>query len=148
MSAFDPSAFLNQTTTEAGSTAIEPIPAGEYPALIDKVEPRQVNGKNGPTIVIEVHYLLQDPATAQRIGREKLQVRSSFWPDLAPNGGFDMSKGKNVALNRLRDACGLNVPGQPFKLSDLVGKMVKAQVTFREGQGGAIYNDIKTVGRM
>lgn len=147
MSAFDPSAFLNQTTTEVGSTSVEPIPAGEYTAIIDKVEPRQVNGKNGPTIVVEVHYLLQAPDVAARIGREKLAVRASFWPDLASNGGFDMSKGKNVALNRLREACGLNNPGQPFKLGDLVGKMVKAQVTFREANG-AIYNDVKTVGKM
>jgi len=147
MSAFDPAAFLNQTTTESGSTSIEPIPAGEYPALIDKVEPRQVTTKNGPSIVVDVHLLLQDPATAAKIGREKLSVRMSFFPDLASNGGFDMAKGKNVQLNRLREACNLNSPGQAFKLGDLVGKMVKAQVTLREANG-AIYNDAKTVGRM
>ena len=149
MSAFDPSTFLDMTTAEAGSTSIEPIPAGEYTAIIESVEPKPFiskrTGQEG--IVVECNLVLQAPEVASRLGRDKLTARYSFYPDLTPQGGFDMAKGKNVSLNRLRDACGLNVPGQPFKLSMLMGKPLKAVLSHRV-VGDAVYTDVKTVGKI
>lgn len=149
MSAFDPAAFLDMGTSEAGSTEMTPIPAGEYTAVINEVKARSVKTKNGEGVVVDVEMLLQAPDVAKQIGREKLSVRYSFFPELTANGGFDMSQGKNVKLNRLRDACGLNVPGQPFKISMLQGKMVKAVVSLRPAKDSdAIYNDVTAVGKL
>lgn len=82
-----------------------------------------------------------------KLGRDSLKVRDSFWPDVTPNGGLDMAKGKNVKLNRLRDAVGLNTPGQPFSIGMFSNKMVKAQVSHRV-DGDVIYTDVKAYGKL
>ena len=149
MSIFDPDAFANQTTNEAGSTTFEPIPQGEYRAMIESVKPREVNGKEGPRVVLDVVYNLQDPEVAAKLGREKLTIRSGIFLDLNSSGGMDMGKGKNVGLNKLRDACGLNTPGKPFNVKMLEGQAVKVQVTLRPDKNSdAIYNDVRSVGKL
>lgn len=146
MSAFDPASFLNMQTTEVGSTSVEPIPAGEYMAIISDLKPREANTKNGPKAVLDLELSLQAPDVAAKLGRSELKVRDSVWPDMRPDGaGLDMSKGKNVKLNRIREAAGLNKPGQTFSVGMLLGKMVKVQVAHRV-DGDAIYTDVKTYG--
>jgi len=151
MSAFDPDTFMNQATTEAGSTTFEPIPAGEYPALIDDVKVRIVQGKDGSDRpVADIFYRLQAPDVAAKLGRDALTVKQGIFFDLTPNGALDMSKGKNVQLNKVRDAVGMNKPGQPFKLSNLKGAgPLKVQVTLRPDKSSdAVYNDVRSVGKM
>lgn len=148
MSIFNPDAFLASTTSDAGTTSFEPIPAGEYTAIIEDVVAREVNGKNGPRVVLDVTCLLQAPEVQAKLGREKLTVRSGIFLDTTSNGGLDMSKGKNIGLNKLRDAVGMNVPGKPFSPSMLKGQTVKAQVTLRPDKNSdAIFNDIKSFGK-
>lgn len=149
MSVFDPDAFMASTTSDAGSTTFDPIPAGEYACIIDEVKAREVNGRDGPRVVVDVTCLLQAPDVAKQLGREKLSVRTGIFLDLTPNGGLDMAKGKNIGLNRLREACGLNSPGKPFSIQMLKGQTVKAQVTLRPDKNSdAIYNDIKSFGKL
>lgn len=147
--AFDPAAFMDMGTSEAGDTVVKPIPAGEYLAIIEKVDPRTVTTKNGESVVIDIHLVLQDPALAAQLGREKVSMRYGFFPDMKPDrSGFDMSSGKNIKLNQLRAATGLNTPGTPFKLPMLVGKPVKIKTSLREGDSPDVwYSDVKSVGK-
>lgn len=148
---FDLEAFENQQTTEAGSTSLSPIPAGEYLAIIDSAKLRSVTTKNGPSVMCDVTYLLQSPETAAKLKREKLSVRQSFFIDFTADGKhFDMSEGRNTGLNKVRKAVGMNDPGKPFAISMLAGKgPVKVQVTLRpdKNDSDVIYNDVKSVGK-
>lgn len=144
MSAFDPDKFMEQTA-DAGSTSFEPIPAGEYTALIDDVVVRTA----GDGVVMDVSCLLQDPETAAKLGRDRLLVKTGIFLDLTPNGGMDMGKGKNVRLNKLRDAVGQNKPGWKYPMLKGAGPL-KVTVGLRPDKNSpdVIYNDIKAFGKM
>jgi hypothetical protein len=141
---FDIDKFL-ESSADTGSTKFEPIPAGEYLAMIDDVQLRAA----GSGVVLDVTCLLQAPEVAQKIGREKLSVRSGIFLDLNASGGLDMGAGKNIRLNKLREACGMNTPMPVKQLRDqLKGKTVKVAVTLRPDKNSdAIYNDIKSFGK-
>lgn len=144
MSAFDLDSFMSQPA-DAGSTTIQPIPEGEYTALIDDVKVREVNTRNGPSLALDVMFLLQDEALKAKLGRETLSVRGGFFLDLA-NGKLDMGKDKNVRLNRLREAVGQNSGGwTPAKLKG--AGPLKIRVTQRV-DGDVTYNDVKSYGKM
>jgi hypothetical protein len=148
MSVFDPASFMAANTSEAGSTSLDPLPAGDYTAMISKVDPRAVNTKNGPGVVVDITYALQSPAVP---GRENPTVRQGIFADLTPAGGFDMAKGKNVQLNRVRAAVGQNEAGKPWNLGMLVGAgPLKVHVKLRPDKNSpdVIYNDVASVGKM
>jgi hypothetical protein len=146
---FDPANFMNQGTNEAGSTSFEPIPSGEYTAMIDEVNPRQVTGKDGGArIVLDLTWLLMAPEVAAKLGREKLTVRQGIFLDMTPGGALDMSKGKNIGLNKVRDALGFNKPGQSFTFNMLKGAGPAKITTSLRPVGDVIYTDVKSVGKM
>lgn len=129
--AFDPKTFLESTFNEASSTERIPVPAGEHNAVIEKVDCRAWQGKQDPSksgLALDVTYALDSEAARQATGREKVTVTQGIMLDLTASGALDFSKGKNVDLGRLRDAVGLNVPGQPFGFLMLQGKVCKVVV--------------------
>lgn len=151
MSVFDPASFMTANVSDAGSTSMEPIPAGEYTAMISKVDPRAVNTKAGPGVVVDITYALQAPEVAARLGREQLTVRQGIFADLTPAGGFDMAKGKNVQLNRVRAAVGQNEQGKAWNLKMLEGAgPLKVNVKLRPDKNSpdVIYNDVASVGKL
>lgn len=99
----------------------------------------------------DVTYLLQAPEVAAKLGREKLTVRQSFFIDFTEDGKqFDMGKGRNIALNKVRAAVGQNDPGKPWSLKKLEGAgPVKVQVKLRPDKNNSdvIYNDVGSVGK-
>lgn len=144
---FDPQQFLDTPVTDANSTSIQPVPEGEFVAIIEKAEVRAWQGKKDPTqagLALDVIFNIDDANLKQQLDREKISVKYGIMLDLSPTGGLDMGKGKNVKLGRLREAVGLNKPGQPFKMTDLVGCMAKIAVTQRI-DGEEVYNDVKAV---
>ena len=143
MSAFDLDKFMEQSA-DVGSTTFEPIPQGEYTAIIDDAVLRTA----GDGVVLDVTFLLQDEAVKAKLGRDKLSVKSGFFLDTTPNGGFDMSKGKNIKLNKLREAVDQNKPG--WKVPQLKGAgPLKVLVSLRPDKNSdAIYNDVKSFGKM
>lgn len=149
MSTFDPSSLLDTTTTEINDTKIIPIPEGEYLAVIDTTEVKTWSSKDGTSsgLRLDVTYLIDDQAAKDATGREKLTVRQGVMLDLNEAGnGLDMGKGKNVALGRLREACDLNQPGQPFAMAMLPGRLVKIKVTQRPGnEPDQVFNDVRGV---
>lgn len=143
---FNPDTFLQSTSTEANDTKKIPCPAGEYTAVAEKVEARPWQSKDGlkSGIALDVTWSIDDPAVKEVVGRDNVQVRQGLMLDLLESGGLDMGKGKNIALGRLREATGLNVPGQPFSPAMIQGRAAKVTVSHRV-DGEDIYDEIKKV---
>lgn len=147
---FDPAQFLEQQTTEANDTKLVPVPVGEYTALIEKVDARQWTSKKDPSvsgISLDVTWEVDDSTVKQLLGRDKVTVKQGIMLDMSETGGLDMGKGKNVGLGKLREAVGLNVPGQPFAFSMLAGRVAKVRVEHRV-DGENIYSEVKAVAKL
>lgn len=149
MSTFDPDSFLNEAVDGALSTAPEPIPEGEFLAVIgmdDKsIQVRQT--AKGSTI-LDVTWEIQDGDLAEKLGRQKITVRQSIFLDMTPNNTLDRSKGKNVQLGRLRAALGQNDPMKPWTFGSLKGAgpaMIKVTQRTNPDDESIIYNDVKGV---
>lgn len=145
-SAFDPKAFLDVVVTEQGSTSVTPIPPGEHLSVVEKVDTRAWQARDGTSsgIALDVTYNIDSPEVKAALGRPKVTVTQGIMLDLTDGGALDMGKGRNVTLNRLREAVGLNEQGKPFSFRMLEGKVVKINVQHRV-DGDKIYNDVKGV---
>lgn len=127
-STFDPSAFMNQTVDQAGSTDWVLCPEGEYPAMIELGEPEKLfrtsenKDKTGTFTTCSPGFIIQDGKVQQLLERDKVVVyHKGVFLDFDANGNLDMGKGKNVGLNQIRDAVGQNVAGQAWNISMLNG---------------------------
>lgn len=146
---FNPDIFLQSTTSEANDTKKIPCPVGEYVAIAEKVTARPWQSKDGlqSGLALDIIWAIDDPQAKEVTGRDNVQVKQGIMLDLLENGGLDMGKGKNVGLGRLREACGLNTPGQPFSPMMIQGRAAKVFVTHR-ADGEDIYDEIKKVAAM
>lgn len=147
---FDPSTFLNATLTDANSTQVLPIPEGEYTAVISgDPEFRNVQRKDGTGVIVflDLKWDIQDPNLAAALDRKQVMARQSLILDTTETGGLDMGKGKNTGLGRLREAVGMNTPGQPFSFRDLPGKMAKVKVQHRV-DGDKIFDEVRAVAKL
>ena len=142
MSTFDPDSFMNTSTEEAGSTSFTPVPErDDYTATIKSVKPRAVKGDK---LILDVNWLIDDAEATNVTGMKFPQVRQSVWLDMTEAGGLDMGEGKNISLNRLREAVGQNQKGVSWKPGDLEGQMAKISVKHRL-DGDNTYVDVKGV---
>lgn len=152
---FDPNAFLQQTTSEAGSIITVPIPVGEYVAVVEKVDARPWQGKDDPSksgIAIDITYNIDDAKVKEVLGRPKVTITQGIMVDLTETGQLDMGVGRNVQLNRVREATGLNVKGNPFAPSMFTGKVVKVSVGHRASTRpsdppGTVFSDVIGIAR-
>lgn len=128
---FDPDTFMNQTVdAPVGDTTIPQCPEGEYQAMIDDFDAnafRSFDAKEGSKnagksyTVFSPPFVIQDAAVQAELERDKVVVfHKGIFLDFDSSGALDFSKGKNVDLNRLRDAVGQNVQG-PWAFSQLKG---------------------------
>lgn len=147
---FDPNQFLDMQINESNSTERIPVPPKEYTAIIDKVECKTWAKKDDPSVgglKLSLTWIIDDAEVRELLGRDKVTVRQEIMLDLNDAGMLDMGKGRNVALGRLREALGLNDPGQAFAFSMLQGRVAKVNVTHRLDKD-AIYEEIKQVARL
>jgi hypothetical protein len=150
---FDPASFESQTTNDESSTSLIPIPAGEYNAQIEDYKFTQgTSKKSGDTFTsMNITYRLLDDngEIAQRIGREP-KIQQSYFIETTPQGGFDFAKGKNVWLGKIREAVGMNIPGQTFTFALLKGQVLRVNVIEdpQKDDPTTIYNRVKSVGRV
>lgn len=131
---FDAEAFQNAVVTEASSTSINPWPQGDYVVTIKKAEIRSGTiGRGdrtgqpwaGLSVQVEIGDRSQLPEGCAPTASGMVML------DLTDSGGLDMTKGRNVNLGRLREAAGLNTPGQPFSFPMLEGRTVKVSTGLR-----------------
>lgn len=151
MSAFDVNKFMELGTSEMGDTKPKTIPNGDYPGIVDKIDPREVQRKDGSGsfVSLDIYWKLNLDAAAQKvIGRDSAVVRQSIIPDIDQNGGLDMSAGKNIKLNQVREACGL-VKGFNFgKLQGAGPALVRVTSRPDKNDPEKIYNDVALVGKL
>ena len=128
---FDPQSFLDATVTSSNDTKITPVPVGEYMGVIDKVEPRQWQSKDGTKtgISLDVTWLVEDSGVKEFLGRPTVTIRQGVMLDINAQGGLDTASGKNIGLGRLREAVGKNEAGQPFSFNMLPGLSAKISVS-------------------
>lgn len=144
---FDANQFLDMTVDSAMDTKAVPVPAGEYVAVIEKVDARPWASKTDPTksgVSLDVIWLIDDQGVKDLLGRDKVTVKQGIMLDLIESGGLDLGKGRNIGLGKLRAALNLNQPGQPFAPSMLAGRVAKVKVEHRI-DGDNIYAEVKQV---
>jgi hypothetical protein len=150
MSQFDPNTFLEMTFDDANSTVAVPVPAGEYLAIVEKVEARPWQSKSDPSksgMALDLTWNIDDANVKALLDREKVTVKQGLMLDMTEAGGLDMGKGKNVSLGRLRAAFDLNTPGQPFGFKMMEGRVARVVVSHRQDPQDAekIYAEVKAV---
>lgn len=149
-SQFDPSLFLDATTTEA-NTRLPPLPPGDYLATVENLEPAAWASKDGTKAGMKFNVQLSvDPASgpaAQAGGfPDRLRVPDSIMLDTTPSGSLDNSQGKNGRLRVYREALGMNVPGQPFAPRMMIGRQLRVKISHREYQG-EMFNQVDSVAK-
>jgi hypothetical protein len=152
MSVFDPDNFMETVVTEAGSTSSTPIPAGEYEAMIKEISKARNVGKDedDPRYIIDVTWELinVEQSILDEVGRDSLTVRQAVWLDIT-QGRLDMGKGKNVGLNKIRDALNQNTSGKPWSPPDMQGVPARVVVSHRTDKNdpSKVYAEVRSVGR-
>jgi len=147
---FNPDQFLDMQVTESNSTEAIPIPVGEYTAVIGEVKCRPWQKKDDPSVAglaLDLVWDIDDESVKELLGRSKVTCKQGVMLDMTDSGGLDMGKGRNISLGRLREATGLNVAGQPFAFSMLVGRLAKVKVEHRVN-GDQIFSEIKNVAKL
>lgn len=142
-SAFDPSSFLSATTTEA-ATRRPPIPAGrDILAIIGEPKVRKVQGKKDPTkefIFVDFPMeidLTGVPDIQKHVGQDKVTLTYGTSLDTTDSGALDWSPGRNTGLRLMRTALDMNVPGQPFNILAMQGRMIKVRISHEEYPEGS-----------
>lgn len=133
---FDPNTFLNQSFEGSLDTKSIPCPAGEYLAIVDKVDIKTWQSKDGSSsgLKAEIVWDIQDEAVKQLLDRDTVKVTQQQMLDVTEDGNLDMGKGKNIGLGRILEAFDLN-GGQPWAFGMFNGRMAKVVVSHRP------YND-------
>lgn len=149
MSQFDAASFLSASISDSNDTKVTPVPVGEYMGIIEKVEARQWQSKDGTKtgITLDVTWLIEDSGVKEFLGRETVTCRQGIMLDVTPQGGLDVSRGKNVGLGRLREAVGKNNPGEMFSFEMLPGLSAKVSVQHRI-VGEDTYAEVKAVAKL
>ena len=148
MSTFDPNSFFNETVDGAFSTSPEPIPEGEYLAVIASGEKAVVVRNTKSSVVLDIQWEIQDAELAESLGRSTVSVRQSIFLDTTSQGTLDRGKGKNVSLGRLRAALGQNDASKPWSFGMLRGAgpaMIRVTQRPNPEDETIVYNDVKGV---
>lgn len=142
---FDAQSFLDAATTESNATSLQPIPEGEYNAVISDVDVAQgTSQKTGePWTRLDVKVELQEPALAEQLGRS-LNTKYGIMLDTTESGGIATGPGRNVGLGRAREALNLNQPGASFSPRMMVGRPCRVAIKHRE-YNGQIFDEVKAI---
>lgn len=153
-SAFDPTTFLDGTTTEE-STRRPPIPDGtEMPGEITDLQPKpwasKDQTKSGFKFDVTVKFdLTQAPLPVQQLleGVSTLTMTDSIMLDIKDGGAIDYAKGKNGALRRYREALGMNTAGVSFSPRQMIGRMAKFRISHRTHEN-EIFDQIDGISKL
>ncbi len=152
-SSFDPSQFLDATTTEA-LVKRPPIPAGlELLGTIEDIQVRawtsnkpDAKVKSGIAFDLKIGIdLTSYPAVQSAVGVDKVVLTPGIMLDMKEDGkSIDWGPGKNGSLRRYREALLMNEPGQPFSPRQMQGRQLVVKIKHREYQG-EFYDEVDSV---
>lgn len=143
---FDATQFLMTELNQANSTDFVLCPKGVWPAQVKDLKPKELTRDGETRMVVDVIFEVSDPNAMATAGVDTpFVIRKGVFLDMTPQGTIDMGKGKNVELGRLREALGMNVPGQPFSFVAMKGRFLRAQVDHRvdPNDSSKVYSDVK-----
>lgn len=148
---FDPTAFLDMPVEEAFEKR-PPVPAQDYPAIIQSITPRQWTSKDkrydsGPNagqlksgIAYDVKLEAEVPLDIrQSLGLKddfKFILNDSIMLDVNDRGGLSTEVGANRQLRNYREALDMNKAGVTFRARDMEGRRLLVRVkhdTYPEG---------------
>jgi hypothetical protein len=124
----DYSHLLEQEVSDPNSTQFEQCPEGEYLARLDDFELKAAEWtdkqtgepRSAPTLRITWHIL--DEGIKAQLQMDPVRVQQDLFLDVDEGtGALSTDKNKNIMLGRIRQAVGLNEPGQAFSLPMLKG---------------------------
>lgn len=149
---FDTDNFLDTQIEQNIDTAFEPIPEGDYPAVVmdgdNAINIRSgVSAKGNAWCMMDINWIISDDQLEEELGRSPVRVRQSIFLDMTEQGGLDLGKGKNRQLGFLREAVGQNGEGQPWSPRMLQGQPALINVGHRPNQDNPeiIYDEVKRV---
>lgn len=142
---FDAQSFLDATTTDSNATSLDPIPEYEYSAVITDVDVASgISQKNDqPWTRLDLKVEIQDPLLAEKLNRVPVS-KMGIMLDTTEGGGLATGPNKNVTLGRVREALGLNQPGQPFSPRMMIGRQCKVAIKHRE-YNGQIFDEVRSI---
>ena len=152
-SSFDPSQFLDATTTEA-LVRRPPLPVGDYLAVVGEPVSRSWTSqkpdarvKSGIAIDLPlvIDVTLYSAAHAV-VGVDTVTLKAGIMLDLNESGAIDWGMGKNGALRRYREALGMNEAGKPFSIRQMQGRIIKVKVKHRPYEG-EFYEEVDSVAK-
>lgn len=145
MSVFDVELLAETVIDEPNATTMDPVPEGEYDALVDGFTIRAVTTKRGEVPVMDVTWMIPDEDLKARLNREMVTARQTVWIDLNEDGSIAVGPNQNVGLGRLRAALNLNKKG--FMFSQLTGAgPARVLITHRANSDtGDVYSEVKKV---
>ena len=153
---FDPSAFLDATTTEA-LVRRPPLPVGDYLGITGDITSESWSSnkpdakvKSGVKFNIPIKIdLTQYPEQRTMLGGiDAVTLTAGVMIDSVDNAGkaIDWGVGKNGGLRRWREATGCNNPGETFSARQMSGRQVLVKVKHRVYQNEA-YDEVDSVAK-
>lgn len=154
-SSFDPSAFLDSTTTEA-LVKRPPLPAGQdFVGMITDAVARAWHSdkpdakvRDGIAIDLKIEIDLSSyPEAKAVVGADKVVLTPGIMLNLKEDGkSIDWGVGKNSTLRRYREALGMNEAGQPFSIRQMVGRPIRVKIKHRAYEG-EFYDEVDSVSK-
>jgi len=143
---FDPTSFMDASFEGQLDTKLVPVPIGEWAAVIEDPKMTEWKSKDGEKSGWKLSMMLkiEAPEVAAITKRDINRVRHDIMLDITENGTLDMGPGKNIGLGQLREALGMNKPGEKFSFRSFDGKMLKTRVGHRT-DGENTYAESKAV---
>jgi len=127
---FDPVALMNENIA-ANATKRTPLPPGETPAQITKIEfaegkaGAQAKNPGAPWYRLDCTLEITDPQYCAQIPGQPERAVTFYGVMLdVVNGEIATGENKNVKLGKLRDAAGVN--GQPLNM--LIGQYIRVAI--------------------
>jgi len=145
---FDPNAFLSATLTEP-TTKREPLPIGDYVAVIEKLEAKSWAKEGREGVYLETFLGLQIPPDLQQSAglSASFTLKTTIFLDITEQGNLDTSKGKNRALGMYREALDMNKTGDTFSPNAMVGRTILAKLGHKVSDKG-IFEEITGVAKL
>ena len=159
LSNFDPSQFLDATTTEA-ATRRPPLPVGDYVGTLGEPKSRtweskkpDAKVKSGVAVDVPVtisvqSYLSTFSPENQKIFKDvdQVTITTGIMLDLNDGGMIDWGVGRNGAMRRWREALDMNKPGEAFSIRMMQGRQVKVKIKHRVYEG-EFFDEIDSVSK-
>jgi hypothetical protein len=156
-SSFDPTAFLDATTTEA-LVRRPPLPVGDYLGITQEIT-SETWSSNKPdakvksgvkfNVPVKIDLSAYPDQKAAVGGIESITLTAGVMIDSTVVNGrttIDWGVGKNGGLRRWREATGCNNPGETFSPRQMSGRQVLVKIKHRVYQGEA-YDEIDSVAK-